>query len=150
MSLKEKKAAERKAAEKKRALEALFKPLSEAHDGPEGADLPEASSRPEVPGPTAFSAPSEMPEDIPVGDTGVQAPEAAKTSVVIGLRAKEEEKPKGKRPAVEGSGGRKKKARKSRGETPIYKDKVASANLIATCAGPFSTSPRESDQGWEI
>ncbi|KAG7567816.1 hypothetical protein ISN45_Aa04g006540 [Arabidopsis thaliana x Arabidopsis arenosa] len=52
-----------------------------------------------------------------------------------------QEKAKGKRPAAEGSGGKKKRARKSRGEAPIYKDRVASANFIAFCAGPMLPAP---------
>ncbi|KAG7593898.1 hypothetical protein ISN45_Aa01g026850 [Arabidopsis thaliana x Arabidopsis arenosa] len=50
-------------------------------------------------------------------------------------------KAKGKRPRGDSSGGRRKEKR-SRNEAPIYKDKMASANLIASCSGPTLAAPR--------
>ncbi|XP_020884944.1 uncharacterized protein At3g60930, chloroplastic-like [Arabidopsis lyrata subsp. lyrata] len=150
MTLREKKAAEKEAAEQKRALEAAFRPLSEGSRGPEASDLPEASGRPEaVKSPersgvvrAVASVPPEAVGDVPAGDSGVQAPEVEHTEVVVGLAAGRQAKSKGKRPRGEHSADRRKRSKSDHGSSrPIYKDKMASANLVASCAWPLLTAP---------
>ncbi|XP_020868238.1 uncharacterized protein At3g60930, chloroplastic-like [Arabidopsis lyrata subsp. lyrata] len=150
MTLREKKAAEEEAAEQKRALEAVFKPLTEGSRRPEASDLPEASGRPEVvKGPegsgvdlAVTSVPPEAVDDVPAGDGGVRAPEVEHTEVVVGLAAGRQAKSKGKRPRGDHSTDRRKKSKSDHSSSrPIYKDKVASANLVASCAWPLLTTP---------
>ncbi|XP_020877137.1 uncharacterized protein At3g60930, chloroplastic-like [Arabidopsis lyrata subsp. lyrata] len=69
-----------------------------------------------------------------------QVPEAAGTSAIVALGAEAKAKAKVKRPRGDSSGGRRKEKR-SRNEAPIYKDKIASANLIASCSGPTLAAP---------
>ncbi|KAG7558952.1 hypothetical protein ISN45_Aa05g005660 [Arabidopsis thaliana x Arabidopsis arenosa] len=156
MTLREKKAAEREAAEQKRALEAIFKPLPEVTGAPEGSgrpemsDLPEASNRPEATddpegsglGLTMTSVPPEASRDVPAGASGTQVPEVESTEVVVGLAAGGQAKTKGKRPRGEHSTDKRKKSKSDHSSSrPIYKDKVASANLVASCAWPLLTAP---------
>ncbi|XP_020865710.1 uncharacterized protein At3g60930, chloroplastic-like [Arabidopsis lyrata subsp. lyrata] len=70
--------------------------------------------------------------------TGI--PEVVGTSAIVALGAEVKAKAKVKRPRGDSSGGRRKEKR-SRNEAPIYKDKMASANLIASCSGPTLAAP---------
>ncbi|XP_020880716.1 uncharacterized protein At3g60930, chloroplastic-like [Arabidopsis lyrata subsp. lyrata] len=67
-------------------------------------------------------------------------PEVVGTSAIVALGAEAKAKAKVKRPRGDSSGGRRKEKR-SRNEAPIYKDKTASANLIASCSGPSLAAP---------
>ncbi|CAE5960379.1 unnamed protein product [Arabidopsis arenosa] len=78
--------------------------------------------------------------EVSVDALSTEVPEAAGTSVVVALSAEAKAKAKGKRPRGDSSGGRRKEKR-SRNEAPIYKDKMASANLIASCSGPTLAAP---------
>ncbi|CAL9223047.1 unnamed protein product, partial [Arabidopsis halleri] len=75
-----------------------------------------------------------------VDAVSAEVPEAAGTSAVVALAAEARAKSKGKRARGDSSGGRRKEKR-SRNEAPIYKDKIASANLIASCSGPSLAAP---------
>ncbi|XP_020881791.1 uncharacterized protein At3g60930, chloroplastic-like [Arabidopsis lyrata subsp. lyrata] len=67
-------------------------------------------------------------------------PEVVGTMVVAAPAAEAKSKTRGKRPRGDGSGVSRKEKR-SRGEAPpVYKDKIASANFVASCSGlPLST-----------
>ncbi|KAG7579361.1 hypothetical protein ISN45_Aa03g035200 [Arabidopsis thaliana x Arabidopsis arenosa] len=109
MTLREKKAAEKKTVEDKKALEAIFKPQTP----PEVTDEAE-------------------------GNVVDRVPEVKNTSVVVGLPAGEQAKLKGKRTRGEHFGDKKKRSKRNCNDSrPIFKDKVASANLIASCAWPL-------------
>ncbi|KAG7599385.1 hAT-like transposase RNase-H fold [Arabidopsis suecica] len=134
-SLRAKKAAERKAARERAILEANFRlptPPEVVNDtevavGTEAIDEARES--------TALTG-----TEVSVDVLSTEVPEAAGTSVVVALSAEAKAKAKGKRPRGDSSGGRRKEKR-SRNEAPIYKDKVASANLIASCSGPTLATP---------
>lgn len=133
MSIREKKAAEKKAAEEKRTLEAIFRPLTppEATGGNEPSGRSEATDKPEGSG-----------VDLVVTAAPPEVPEAGGSSVVIGLLAGGQAKSKEKRPRGERSGDKRKRSRKeSTTSRPIYKDAIASANLIASCAWPLLPAP---------
>ncbi|KAG7533613.1 hypothetical protein ISN45_Aa08g012350 [Arabidopsis thaliana x Arabidopsis arenosa] len=146
MTLRERKAAERKAIEERKTLEAIFRPLSppEVTGGTEMSTRPEATDEPEGSRAalTISAALPEEPEGIPTEDTRNQIPEVEGTSVVVGLPADGQAKSKGKRPRGEHSGDKRKRSKKDRSSShPIYKDAVASANLIASCAWPLLPAP---------
>ncbi|KAG7572298.1 Ribonuclease H-like superfamily [Arabidopsis suecica] len=134
-SLRAKKAAERKAARERAILEANFRPPTppevvndtEVAVGTEAIDEARES--------TALTG-----TEVSVDVLSTEVPEAAGTSVVVALSAEAKAKAKGKRPRGDSSGGRRKEKR-SRNEAPIYKDKVASANLIASCSGLTLAAP---------
>ncbi|KAG7556818.1 hypothetical protein ISN44_As11g028140 [Arabidopsis suecica] len=134
-SLRAKKAAERKAARERAILEANFRPPTppevvndaEVAVGTEAIDEARES--------TALTG-----TEVSVDVLSTEVPEAAGTSVVVALSAEAKAKAKGKRPRGDSSGGRRKEKR-SRNEAPIYKDKMASANLIASCSGPTLAAP---------
>ncbi|KAG7578973.1 Retrotransposon gag domain [Arabidopsis thaliana x Arabidopsis arenosa] len=134
-SLRAKKAAERKAAREQAILEANFRPPTppevvndtEVAVGTEAIDGARES--------TALTG-----AEVSVEVLSTEVPEAAGTSVVVALSAEAKAKAKGKRPRGDSSGGRRKEKR-SRNEAPIYKDKMASANLIASCSGPTLAAP---------
>ncbi|KAG7594045.1 hypothetical protein ISN45_Aa01g028240 [Arabidopsis thaliana x Arabidopsis arenosa] len=145
MSLREKKAAEKKAREEERAVRAAFGPLtlSEATGGNEVTVDPEVVVDPAGSGVdlTVSVAHPEVPEGIPIGDVAGRAPEFGST-LVVGLPAGGETKSKGKRPRREHSGDTRKRSKKTHSSSrPIYKDRVASANLIASCAWPLLPAP---------
>ncbi|KAG7583626.1 hypothetical protein ISN44_As08g031410 [Arabidopsis suecica] len=145
MSLREKKAAEKKAREEERAIRAAFGPLtiSEATGGNEVTVDPEAVVDPTGSGVdlTVSVAHPEVPEGIPIGDVAGRAPEFGST-LVVGLPAGGQTKSKGKRPRREHSGDTRKRSKKTHSSSrPIYKDRVASANLIASCAWPLLPAP---------
>ncbi|KAG7594083.1 hypothetical protein ISN45_Aa01g028630 [Arabidopsis thaliana x Arabidopsis arenosa] len=145
MSLREKKAAEKKAHEEERAVRAAFGPLtlSEATGGNEVTVDPEVIVDPAGSGVdlTVSVAHPEVPEGIPIGDVAGRAPEFGST-LVVGLPAGGETKSKGKRPRREHSGDTRKRSKKTHSSSrPIYKDRVASANLIASCAWPLLPAP---------
>ncbi|KAG7578906.1 hypothetical protein ISN45_Aa03g030710 [Arabidopsis thaliana x Arabidopsis arenosa] len=134
-SLRAKKAAERKAARERAMLEANFKPPTppEVRNDSEVAVDTEAID--EARGGTALVG-AEASVDV----LSTEVPEAAGTSVIVALSAEAKAKAKGKRPRGDSSGGRRREKR-SRNEAPIYKDKTASANLIASCSGPPLAAP---------
>ncbi|KAG7564198.1 hypothetical protein ISN44_As10g009660 [Arabidopsis suecica] len=145
MSLREKKAAEKKAREEQRAIEVAFGPLTP----PEATMRAEVVTDPEViidpmgsgVGLAITAALPEVPEGIPLGDVADRVPEAG-NALVVGLPAGGQTKSKGKRPRGEHSGDKRKKSRKAHSSSrPIYQDKVASANLIASCAWPLLPAP---------
>ncbi|KAG7567963.1 hypothetical protein ISN45_Aa04g007960 [Arabidopsis thaliana x Arabidopsis arenosa] len=145
MSLREKKAAEKKAREEQRAIEAAFGPLTppEAMMGAEVVTDPEVIIDPMGSGVglAITAALPEVPEGIPLGDVADRVPEAG-NALVVGLPAGGQTKSKGKRPRGEHSGDRRKKSRKAHSSSrPIYQDKVASDNLIASCAWPLLPAP---------
>ncbi|KAG7552321.1 Ribonuclease H-like superfamily [Arabidopsis thaliana x Arabidopsis arenosa] len=145
MSLRERKAAEKKAREEQRAIEAAFGPLTppEATMGTEVVTYPEVivdpvGSRVDL---AITVALTEVPEGIPLGDVADRVPEAG-NALVVGLPAGGQTKSKGKRPRGEHSGDKRKKSKKAHSSSrPIYQDKVASANLIASCAWPLLPAP---------
>ncbi|KAG7548474.1 hypothetical protein ISN44_As12g036630 [Arabidopsis suecica] len=142
MSLREKKAAEKKAREEQRAIEAAFGTLTppEAIMGTEGATDSVAVVDPVGSGDNldVTVALPEVPEGIPIIN---QVPEAG-NSLVVGLPAGGQAKSKGKRPRGEHSGDKRKKPKRAHNSSrPIYQDKVASANLIASCAWPLLPAP---------
>ncbi|XP_020887809.1 uncharacterized protein At3g60930, chloroplastic-like [Arabidopsis lyrata subsp. lyrata] len=67
-------------------------------------------------------------------------PEVVGTLVVAAPAAEAKSKTRGKRPRGDGSGVPRKEKR-SRSETPLYKDKIASANFVASCSGPPLSTP---------
>ncbi|KAG7594098.1 hypothetical protein ISN45_Aa01g028780 [Arabidopsis thaliana x Arabidopsis arenosa] len=145
MSLREKKAAEKKAREEQRAIEAAFGPLTppEATMGAEVVTDPEVIIDPMGSGVglAITAALTEVPEGIPLGDVADRVPEAG-NALLVGLPTGRQTKSKGKRPREEHSGDRRKKSRKAHSSSrPIYQDKVASANLIASCAWPLLPAP---------
>ncbi|XP_002878865.2 uncharacterized protein At3g60930, chloroplastic [Arabidopsis lyrata subsp. lyrata] len=118
-----------------------FWPLTppEAVGGNEAVVGPEATDEPEKQG-VDLTAAKAIPE-VPEG-THDQAPEVESTSIVVGLLAGGQTKSTGKRPRGDHSGDKRKKTKKDRGTSrPIYKDAVASANLIASCAWPLLPAP---------
>ncbi|KAG7567962.1 hypothetical protein ISN45_Aa04g007950 [Arabidopsis thaliana x Arabidopsis arenosa] len=145
MSLREKKAAEKKAREEERAIKAAFGPLTppEAIGGNETFVDPEVIVDPMGSGTdlTVTLVRPEVPEGIPTGDAVNRVPEAG-NALVVGLPAGGQTKSKGKRPRGEHSGDKRKKSRRAHSSSrPIYQDKVASANLIASCAWPLLPAP---------
>ncbi|KAG7536842.1 hypothetical protein ISN44_As13g007650 [Arabidopsis suecica] len=134
-SLREKKAAERKAAREKAILEANFKPPTppEVRDDTEVVVDTEAINE-------ARESTDLVGAEASVDVLSTEVPEAAGTSAIVALSAEAKAKAKGKRPRGDSSGGRRKEKR-SRNEAPIYKDKIASANLIASCSGPTLAAP---------
>ncbi|KAG7552404.1 hypothetical protein ISN45_Aa06g030070 [Arabidopsis thaliana x Arabidopsis arenosa] len=155
MSLRERKAAEKKAREEQRAIEAAFGPLTP----PEATMVAEVVTDPEViidpmgseVGLAITAALTEVPEGIPLADVADRVPEAGNALVVglpVGGQTKSkgkrsgQTKSKGKRPRGEHSGDKRKKSKKAHSSSrPIYQDKVASANLIASCAWPLLPAP---------
>ncbi|KAG7585544.1 hypothetical protein ISN45_Aa02g009010 [Arabidopsis thaliana x Arabidopsis arenosa] len=135
-SLRAKKAAERKAAEEKRVLEATFRPPTP----PEVNIIPEVAEDAEATEEVRVVADSSRPEASSDIRPDVEVPEAVGSLAVVALGAEAKAKAKGKRPRGDSSGGRRKEKR-SRSEVPIYKDKIASANLIASCSGPPLSAP---------
>ncbi|KAG7530217.1 hypothetical protein ISN45_Un48g000010 [Arabidopsis thaliana x Arabidopsis arenosa] len=135
-SLRERKAAERKAAKEKAVLEANFRlpTPSEPRDDSEVAMDAEATEKARD---TVALGRSEA--SVSVLPT-TEVPEAAGALAVVALGAEAKAKAKGKRPRGDSSGGRRKEKR-SRSEAPIFKDKIASANLIASCSGPPLAAP---------
>ncbi|KAG7552289.1 hypothetical protein ISN45_Aa06g028880 [Arabidopsis thaliana x Arabidopsis arenosa] len=145
MSLREKKAAEKKAREEQRAIEAAFGPLTppEVVAGAELIADPAMIVDPEESG-TGLAvtvALPEVPEGIPTWDVTNRVPEAG-NALVVGLPAGGQTKAKGKHPRGEHSGDKRKKSKRAPSSArPIYHDKVASANLIASCAWPLLPAP---------
>ncbi|KAG7557027.1 hypothetical protein ISN44_As11g030280 [Arabidopsis suecica] len=135
-SLRARKAAERKAAQEKAVLEANFKPPTppEVRDDSEVAADTEAIE--EARDVTALVGTEASVEVLPTTEVS----EAVGASAVVALSAEAKAKAKGKRPRGDSSGGRRKEKR-SRGEAPIFKDKIASANLIASFSGPPLAAP---------
>ncbi|XP_020866241.1 uncharacterized protein At3g60930, chloroplastic-like [Arabidopsis lyrata subsp. lyrata] len=132
-SLRAWKATEKKAAKERAVLEANFRPPTppevslEVVVGAEATDEVRdmASIVPEVAG--HISPTTDVPEV--VGALVIAAPTAEAKS-----------KTRGKRPRGDGSGVSRKEKR-SRSETPVYKDKIASANFVASCSGPPLPAP---------
>lgn len=142
MSLREKKAAEKKVREEQRAIEAAFGPLTppEVIMGTEVANESVVVIDPIGPGDDldVTAALPEVPEGIPLIN---RVPKAG-NSLVVGLPAGGQAKSKGKRPRAEHSGDKRKKSKRAHNSSrPIYQDKVASANLIASCAWPLLPAP---------
>ncbi|XP_020866219.1 uncharacterized protein At3g60930, chloroplastic-like [Arabidopsis lyrata subsp. lyrata] len=135
-SLRAKKAAERKAAEEKRVCEATFGPSTppEVNIDPQVADGAKETEEVRV------AADLSRPEASGDVRPDVEVPAAAGALAIVALGAEAKAKAKGKRPRGDSSGGRRREKR-SRGEVPIYKDKIASANLIASCSGPPLSAP---------
>ncbi|XP_020884676.1 uncharacterized protein At3g60930, chloroplastic-like [Arabidopsis lyrata subsp. lyrata] len=135
-SLRAKKAAERKAEDEKRVLEATFglSTPPEVNIDPEVADGAEATEEVRV------AADLSRPEASGDVRPDVEVPDAVGAVAIVALGAEAKVKAKGKRPRGDRSGGRRKEKR-SRSEVPIYKDKIASANLIASCSGPPLSAP---------
>ncbi|XP_020871357.1 uncharacterized protein At3g60930, chloroplastic-like [Arabidopsis lyrata subsp. lyrata] len=135
-SLRAKKAAERRAAEEKRVLEATFRPPTppEINNDPEVANGTEAIEE------ARDIAASTRPEASNNVWPNTEVPEAVGALAVVALGAEAKAKTKGKRSRGDSSGGRMKEKR-SRSEAPIYKDKIASANLVASCSGPLLSAP---------
>ncbi|KAG7579702.1 hypothetical protein ISN45_Aa03g038210 [Arabidopsis thaliana x Arabidopsis arenosa] len=138
-------AAEKKAREEQRSIEAAFGPLTLS----EATGVNEVTIDPEVVVDPAGSgadlavtvANPEVPEGIPIEDVAGRAPEI-ESKLVVGLRAGGQTKSQGKRPRKEHSEDARKRSKKTHSSSrPIYKDKVASANLIASCAWPLLPAP---------
>ncbi|XP_020890852.1 uncharacterized protein At3g60930, chloroplastic-like [Arabidopsis lyrata subsp. lyrata] len=132
-SLRARKAAEKKAAKEKAVLEANFRPPTP----------PEANLE-IIMGAEATDVPQDMVPIVPevVGHISptTDVPEAVGTPVVAAPVAEAKSKTRGKRPRGDGSGVSRKEKR-SRSETPVYKDKIASANFVASCSGPPLSAP---------
>ncbi|XP_020877190.1 uncharacterized protein At3g60930, chloroplastic-like [Arabidopsis lyrata subsp. lyrata] len=132
-SLRARKAAEKKVAKEKAVLEANFRPPTP----------PEANLE-VVMGAEATDVPRDMVPIVPevVGHISptTDVPEAVGTLVVAAPVAEAKSKTRGKRPRGDGSGVSRKEKR-SRSETPVYKDKIASANFVASCSGPPLSAP---------
>ncbi|XP_020874491.1 uncharacterized protein At3g60930, chloroplastic-like [Arabidopsis lyrata subsp. lyrata] len=131
-SLRARKAAEKKAAKEKAVLEANFRPPTPPEAGLEVVGV-EATNE-------ARDMVSIMPEAAGRVSPPTGIPEVAGTSAIVALGAEVKTKAKVKRPRGDSSGSRRKEKR-SRNEAPIYKDKMASANLIASCSGPTLAAP---------
>ncbi|KAG7568196.1 hypothetical protein ISN45_Aa04g010290 [Arabidopsis thaliana x Arabidopsis arenosa] len=134
-SLRARKAAERKAAQERAILEANFKqptPPEVRNDAEVSVDTEAINEAREN---TALVG-AEASVDV----LSTEIPEAAGTSAIVALSAEAKAKAKGKRPRGDSSGGRRKEKR-SRNEAHIYKDKIASPNLIASCSGPTLAVP---------
>ncbi|KAG7593896.1 hypothetical protein ISN45_Aa01g026830 [Arabidopsis thaliana x Arabidopsis arenosa] len=132
-SLRARKAAEKKAAKEKAVLEANFRPPTPPEASLEVAAGVEATNE-------ARDMASIVPETAGHISPPTDLPEVVGTSAIVALGAEAKAKAKGKRPRGDSSGGRRKEKR-SRNEAPIYKDKMASANLIASCSGPTLAAP---------
>ncbi|XP_020871417.1 uncharacterized protein At3g60930, chloroplastic-like [Arabidopsis lyrata subsp. lyrata] len=127
-SLRARKAAEKKAAKEKAVLEANFRPPTPPEASLEVVVGAEATDE-------ARDMASIVPEAAGHISPTTNVPEVVGTSAIVALGAEAKAKAKVKRPRGDSSGGRRKEKR-SRNEAPIYKDKIASATLIASCSGP--------------
>ncbi|KAG7559309.1 hypothetical protein ISN45_Aa05g009040 [Arabidopsis thaliana x Arabidopsis arenosa] len=134
-SLRAKKAAERKAARERAILEANFKPPTPPKVRNDSKVAVDTEAIDEAREDTAL-----VEAEASVDVLSTEVPEAAGTSAIVALNAEAKAKAKGKRPRGDSSGGCRKEKR-SRNEAPIYKDKIASANLIASCSGPTLAAP---------
>ncbi|XP_020871472.1 uncharacterized protein At3g60930, chloroplastic-like [Arabidopsis lyrata subsp. lyrata] len=132
-SLRARKAAEKKAAKEKAVLEANFRPPTPPEANLEVVMDAEAT---DVPRDMVPIVPKVVGHISPTTDV----PEAVGTLVVAAPVAEAKSKTRGKRPRGDGSGVSRKEKR-SRSETPVYKDKIASANFVASCSGPPLSAP---------
>ncbi|XP_020884640.1 uncharacterized protein At3g60930, chloroplastic-like [Arabidopsis lyrata subsp. lyrata] len=132
-SLRARKAAEKKAAKERAVLEANFRPPTPPEASPEVVDGAKATDE-------ARDMASIVPEVAGHISPTTGVPEVVGALVVVAPVAEAKSKPRGKRPRGDGSGVSRKEKR-SRSETPVYKDKVASANFVASCSGPPLFAP---------
>ncbi|KAG7536785.1 hypothetical protein ISN44_As13g007070 [Arabidopsis suecica] len=135
-SLRERKAAERKAAKEKVVLEANVRLPTPSEPRDDSEVAVEAEATEEARDTVALGRSEAFDSVLPT----TEVPEAAGALAVVALGAEAKAKAKGKRPRGDSLGGRRKDKR-SRSEAPIFKDKIASANLIASCSGPPLAAP---------
>ncbi|XP_020880742.1 uncharacterized protein At3g60930, chloroplastic-like [Arabidopsis lyrata subsp. lyrata] len=132
-SLRARKAAEKKAAKEKAVLEANFRPPTPPEANPEVVIGAEATDE-------ARDMVSIVPEVVGHISPTTDVPEVVGALVVAAPATEAKSKTRGKRPRGDGSGVSRKEKR-SRSETPVYKDKIASANFVASCSGPPLSAP---------
>ncbi|XP_020874178.1 uncharacterized protein At3g60930, chloroplastic-like [Arabidopsis lyrata subsp. lyrata] len=132
-SLRARKAAEKKAAKEKAVLEANFRPPTPPEASPEVVVGAEATDK-------ARDMASIVPEVIGHISPTTDVPEVVGALVIAAPAAEAKSKTRGKRPRGDGSGVSRKEKR-SRSETLVYKDKIASANFVDSCSGPPLSAP---------
>ncbi|XP_020883539.1 uncharacterized protein At3g60930, chloroplastic-like [Arabidopsis lyrata subsp. lyrata] len=132
-SLRARKAAEKKAAKERAVLEANFRPPTPPKASPEFVVGAEATDE-------ARDMASTVPEVAGHISPTTDVPEVVGALVIIAPAAEAKSKTRGKRPRGYGSRVSRKEKR-SRSETPVYKDKIASANFVASCSGPPLSAP---------
>ncbi|XP_020875152.1 uncharacterized protein At3g60930, chloroplastic-like [Arabidopsis lyrata subsp. lyrata] len=134
-SLRARKAAEKKTAKERAVLEANFRPPTspEANRNPEVVDGAEATDEARD---VALIVPEVAEHISPTTDV----PEVVGALVAAAPVTEAKSKTTGKRPRGDGSGVSRREKR-SRSKTLVYKDKVASANFVASCSGPPLSAP---------
>ncbi|XP_020881806.1 uncharacterized protein At3g60930, chloroplastic-like [Arabidopsis lyrata subsp. lyrata] len=119
---------QKKAAKEKVVLEANFRPPTPPEASLEVVVGAEATDE-------AWDVASIVPEVAEHISPKIDVPEVVGALVIAAPAAEAKSKTRGKRPRGDGSGVSRKEKR-SPSVTPVYKDKIASANLVASCSGP--------------
>ncbi|XP_020876165.1 uncharacterized protein At3g60930, chloroplastic-like [Arabidopsis lyrata subsp. lyrata] len=132
-SLRARKDAEKKAAKERAVLEANFRPPTPPEASLEVVVGAEATDE-------ARDMTSIVLEVAGHISPSTDVPEVVGALVIAAPAAVAKSKTRGKRPRGDGSGVSRKENR-SRSETPVYKDKIASANFVASCSGPPLPAP---------